>query len=206
MSLYADEQLAIARVQLLIAQGRAAHDPAMLQRALQLIDAQRQDAEHRGFLWRHSKALALRALALHALGQGEEALAVLEQALLRAQPEGYVGLFTDEGPPMAVLLRRLSTQTPVAGYVARLHTALGVEQSPAIPSSQAGRGGQEEPLTPRERDVLRLLAAGQSNPEIARTLYVEVNTVKTHVKHLYDKLGVHSRDQAIWRARELTLL
>jgi LuxR family transcriptional regulator, maltose regulon positive regulatory protein len=53
---------------------------------------------------------------------------------------------------------------------------------------------------------LRLLAAEQSTPEIARTLYVEVNTVKTHLKHLYDKLGVHSRDQAVWRARELTLL
>jgi LuxR family maltose regulon positive regulatory protein len=70
----------------------------------------------------------------------------------------------------------------------------------------AGRGGLEEPLTRRERDVLRLLAAGQSSPEIARTLYVEVNTVKTHLKHLYDKLGVHSRDQAVWRARELNLL
>jgi LuxR family maltose regulon positive regulatory protein len=111
MSLYADEQLAIARVQLLLAQGRAAHDPAPLQRALQLIDAQRQDAEQSGFLWRHSKALALRALALQALGQGEEALAMLEQALLRAQPEGYVGLFTDEGLPMAALLRQLATRT-----------------------------------------------------------------------------------------------
>jgi LuxR family maltose regulon positive regulatory protein len=54
--------------------------------------------------------------------------------------------------------------------------------------------------------VLRLLAAGQSTPEIARALYVDVNTVRTHVKHLYGKLGVHSRDQAVWRARELSLL
>jgi LuxR family maltose regulon positive regulatory protein len=63
-----------------------------------------------------------------------------------------------------------------------------------------------EPLTERELDVLRLLAVGQSNPEIARTLYVEVNTVKTHVKSLYGKLGVHSRVQAVRRARELTLI
>jgi len=63
-----------------------------------------------------------------------------------------------------------------------------------------------EPLTERERDVLRLLAVGQSTPEIARALYLEVNTVRTHVKHLYGKLGVHSRDQAVWRARELGLL
>jgi LuxR family maltose regulon positive regulatory protein len=63
-----------------------------------------------------------------------------------------------------------------------------------------------EPLTARELDVLRLIAAGQSNPEIARTLYVEVNTVKTHVKNVYGKLGIHSRVQAADRARELGLL
>jgi LuxR family maltose regulon positive regulatory protein len=61
-------------------------------------------------------------------------------------------------------------------------------------------------LTERELDVLRLLAAGRSNPEIARALYVEVNTVKTHVKNLYGKLGVHSRVQVAKRARELGLL
>jgi LuxR family maltose regulon positive regulatory protein len=61
-------------------------------------------------------------------------------------------------------------------------------------------------LTERERDVLRLLAAGRSNPEIARILYVELNTVKTHVKSLYGKLGVHSRVQATQRAQELGLI
>jgi DNA-binding CsgD family transcriptional regulator len=61
-------------------------------------------------------------------------------------------------------------------------------------------------LTERELDVLRLLAVGQPTPEIARTLYVEVNTVRIHVKHLYGKLDVHSRDQAVWRARELSLI
>jgi LuxR family maltose regulon positive regulatory protein len=63
-----------------------------------------------------------------------------------------------------------------------------------------------DPLTDRELEVLRLLAAGRSTPEIARSLYVEVNTVRTHVKHLYGKLDVHSRDQAVWRAREMGLL
>ena len=71
-----------------------------------------------------------------------------------------------------------------------------------MPAAVPRREGLEEPLTERELDVLRLLAAGQSNPEIVRALYVELNTVK----HLYDKLGVHSRDQAVWRARELTLI
>jgi LuxR family transcriptional regulator, maltose regulon positive regulatory protein len=204
-SWYIDELLDVASVQLLIAQGRKSRDPAKLHQALKIIDQQQQEAEQLGFLWRHIKALALRALALDALGHREEALAELEQALLLAQPEAYVGLFADEGPPMAELLRRLSAQTSVAGYVATLLSALGYEQIPRIPSSVAGQGGLEEPLTERELDVLRLLAAGQSNPDIARTLHVEVNTVKTHLKSLYGKLDVHGRVQAARRARELGL-
>ena len=140
------------------------------------------------------------------MGHREEALAALERALVLAQPEGYVRLFADEGLPMTALLRGLSAQDSVARYVAALLAALGDEPSSRIASSVAGRGGLEEPLTEREQDVLRLLAMGRSTPEIARALYVEVNTVRTHVKHLYAKLDVHSRDQAVWRARELGLL
>jgi LuxR family maltose regulon positive regulatory protein len=70
----------------------------------------------------------------------------------------------------------------------------------------AGGPTVAEPLTERERDVLRLLAAGRSNPEIARILYVEVNTVKTHVRSLFGKLGVHRRVQAAQRAQELGLI
>jgi LuxR family maltose regulon positive regulatory protein len=87
-----------------------------------------------------------------------------------------------------------------------LLSALGSAQISDILPSAPDRGGLEEPLTDRELDVLRLLAVGQSNPDIARTLYVEVNTVKTHVKSLYGKLGVHSRVQSVRRARELSLL
>jgi LuxR family maltose regulon positive regulatory protein len=205
LSWYAYELLDVTPVQLLIAQGRGARDPAPLHRVLDLVNQQRQEAERLGFLWCQTKALALRALALDALARGDEALAVLEQALVLAQPEGYVGLFADEGPPMVALLRRLWAQPSVARYVATLLSALGSSQIPGILPPVMSRGGQE-PLTDRELDVLRLLAAGQSNPEIARMLYVEVNTVKTHVKSLYGKLGAHSRVEAVHRARELTLL
>ena len=79
-------------------------------------------------------------------------------------------------------------------------------QTSVLAPSSAGGPTVVEPLTERERDVLRLLIAGRSNPEIAHTLFVEVNTVKTHLKSLYGKLGVHSRMQAAQRAQELGLL
>jgi LuxR family maltose regulon positive regulatory protein len=121
-------------------------------------------------------------------------------------------LFIDEGAPMAELLRerRAHGAHPdyAAALLASLESDLPSDTQTAAPSSDAESRGLRltEPLTERERDVLRLLAVGQSTPEIARALYVEVNTVRTHVKHLYDKLGVHSRDQAVWRARELSLI
>jgi LuxR family maltose regulon positive regulatory protein len=101
---------------------------------------------------------------------------------------------------MAALLDDL----PVAvGSSAYLDTLLG-----AFPGQDRGprRAGLVEPLTERELEVLRLLAAGRSNAEMAAGLFVEHSTVKTHLIHLYRKLGVHSRIQAVTRARALGLL
>ena len=82
---------------------------------------------------------------------------------------------------------------------------------PAVPvANRAGGQARQvalvEPLSPRELDVLRLLAAGRSNAELARDLVVGEGTVKSHLIHIYGKLGVHSRTQAVARARALRLL
>ena len=112
----------------------------------------------------------------------------------------------------AALLHRGHAHGIDSHFMATLLAALDVQgpgstaQPSGLAPSSAGGPTVAEPLTERERDVLRLLAAGRSNPEIARTLYVELNTVKTHVKSLYGKLGVHSRVQAAQRAQELGLL
>jgi LuxR family maltose regulon positive regulatory protein len=125
----------------------------------------------------------------------------LTTAVVAAEPEGVVRPFLDEGPPMAALLAALRDLPPRAeAFVAALLTRLP-GSSPAV-----RRGLPVEPLTTREVEVLALLAAGRSNAGIAGALFVELSTVKTHLIHVYAKLGVHSRVEAILRARELHLL
>jgi len=154
------------------------------------------------FIARKRQELIVRALAHRSRGQTVQALSALARALALAEPEGYVGLFADEGPPMAALLREATSRGIAPEYAIRLLAAFdagpGLKPAPAPPLP--------EPLSDREMDVLRLIAAGLSNREIAQELVVEVSTVKWHINNLYGKLGVHSRTQAVARARELNLL
>jgi LuxR family transcriptional regulator, maltose regulon positive regulatory protein len=138
--------------------------------------------------------LVLQALAHQARGDLPAAQTVLGRALTLAEPEGYLRLFADEGPPMATLIRKRGT---ARGYVRRLLA----EVSPA-----AARQGLIEPLSDRELDVLRLLATDLDGPDIARRLVVSLNTVRTHTSHIYTKLGVTNRRAAVRRAAELRLL
>jgi len=137
-------------------------------------------------------------------GKRTEALAVLQRALTLAAPEGYIRLLVDEGTPMLSLLRQIRPHphSSVQGYVATLLSAFGGQ--PASPAP--GPGSLMEPLTEREREVLRLLLEGVSNREIARRLVLSINTVKRHIYNLCGKLGVQSRTQAIVKARTLNLL
>jgi LuxR family maltose regulon positive regulatory protein len=97
---------------------------------------------------------------------------------------------------------RLDTANRVsARYLAKLLTALA--QDTAVPTSDERLA---EPPSERELEVLAFIAAGESNQEIARKLYVSTSTVKTHINRLYRKLGAHSRTQAVARAREMNLL
>ncbi len=146
--------------------------------------------------------LILRALALHAQKRTPAALATLDRALDLAEPEGYIRLFVDEGPPMAALLHHAHARDRASGYVASLLAACGEapEASSPLPSVLI------EPLTERELEVLRLLVEGESNREIARHLVVSIGTAKKHVSNICGKLGVQSRTQAIARTRTLNLL
>ncbi|MGH3418560.1 MAG: LuxR C-terminal-related transcriptional regulator, partial [Streptosporangiaceae bacterium] len=150
--------------------------------------------------------LVLQALGRQARGDIPAALASLQRALTLAEPEGYVRIFTDEGPSMASLLSALAKQGAAAKqgiaprYVRRLLAAVNKTED-STPASQ----GLIEPLSERELDVLRLLGTDLGGPEIARELVVSLNTVRTHTKNIYAKLGVNNRRAAVRRARELDL-
>jgi LuxR family maltose regulon positive regulatory protein len=186
-------------------------------RALGLLERLHGRAAAQGRLGSVIEVRALQALTLAAAGDQAGALAALAEALSLAAPEGYLRVFVDEGAPMAALLGTLMTagtaRVAVAGdlprdYLVRLAEAFAREGAPI------GRHGKRaavvpglaEPLSDREFQVLRLVAAGRSNREIADELVVVLDTVKRHVGHILDKLGAANRTQAVARARELGLL
>jgi LuxR family maltose regulon positive regulatory protein len=188
------ELFTLARV--LLARGRPSD-------ALESLERLGRAAEADGRLGSLVETRLLQALALHAQGRKDDALAALDTALSLAKTEGYVRLFADEGAPLAQLLRQAAAQGIAAA--ARLHVALSV-----APSPPAGRGVPPspffEPLSEREMEVLQLIAGGLSNREIAARLVLAVTTVKKHASNIYGKMGVRSRTEAVARAREIGLL
>jgi LuxR family maltose regulon positive regulatory protein len=159
---------------------------------------------------------ALRALALAAHGDRAGALGPLTEALTLACRHGYVRVLADEGAPMRSLLAQLSAARPDQwhaarridrGYLAALLRACGqADATPPRRPSAAAPPDLPEPLTDRELEVLRLLAAGRSNQRIARDLVVALDTVKKHVTHILGKLGAANRTEAADRARQLGLI
>ena len=182
-------QTTLARAYL--AQSRAAE-------ALTALEPLLAPAEAAGAFLRVIEVCALKALALHALGDTSAALASLTRSLVLAEPEGYVRMYLNEGEPMAALLRKAASHSIHTNYVNKLLAAF----APPLPRPSA----LVEPLTPRERDVLRLISQGLSNKEIAEKLFIALNTVKRHTSSIYGKLGVKSRTHAAAQARELGLL
>ena len=157
---------------------------------------------------------ALQALALAALGEENAAVDTLAQALMLGCPQGYIRVFADEGAPMSALLARLvaaqkadhaAARGVPLGCLARLLRAFGEPPAAAGARQHAAAAvpGLVEQLTPRELEILALLAAGTPNPRIAEQLVVSLNTVKKHVSHLLGKLGAANRTEAVTRAREL---
>jgi LuxR family maltose regulon positive regulatory protein len=183
--------------------------------ALRLLSRLAATAELAGRLGRLIEILALQALAFHAQGETVTALPVLERALTLAAPEGYVRVFVDEGAPMAALLVAAHRRRIIPDYVATLLAASGKAES-GTPKAESAGGTVSafssqlsdliEPLTERELEVLRLVAAGRSNREVADELIIAIGTVKAHLNSIFGKLGATSRTQAIVTAHDLHLI
>jgi LuxR family maltose regulon positive regulatory protein len=193
------EHLTLARVLLARAPRAGAKGP--VREVLRLLERLRRAAEAGERMGSVIEILVLQALAHQAHGDSPAALAALQRALGLAEPEGYVRIFVDEGPPMAVLLEAAAKQGIAPGYVRRLLAALPPAED-RTPSNQR----LVEPLSDRELQVLRLLGSDLNGPAIARELMVSLNTMNTHTKNIYTKLGVNNRRAAVRRAEELHLL
>ena len=206
---YSHERAYLVLARMLLAQKRAAPALTLLQRLL-------DHATATGRAGSIVEIQALRALALATHGDRAGALGVLGEALALACPHGYVRIFADEGAPMRALLavlpvarpgERGSVQRIDPAYLATLLRACApADTQPPTRRAGAVISGLAEPLTDRELEVLRLLAAGRSNQRIAHELVVALDTVKKHVTHVLGKLGAANRTEAVARARQLGLL
>jgi len=199
------EHITLARI--LLAQHTADRAERSLHEATRLLERLLQAAEEGERTGSVIEILVLQALAHQTQRDIPAALVSLQRALTLSEPEDYVRVFVDEGPPMASLLRAAartahSEQTGIArNYVRRLQAAVS-----RTGDSTPVRQGLIEPLSERELDVLRLLGTDLDGPDIARELVVSLNTVRTHTKNIYAKLGVNNRRAAVRRAEQLDLL
>ncbi len=194
------DHLTLARA--LIARGRDERSPDAGSEAVELLERLLQAARDGERGGREIESQMLLALAHQAQGSMPAALDYLARALTLAEPEGYTRLFLDEGEPMAELLRQAAAQGISPNYTQHLLSSLSFAKS----ATHNPKSTIVEPLSRRERDVLRLLATELSGPQIADELMVSLNTMRTHTKNIYSKLGVNNRRSAVRRARELDLL
>jgi LuxR family maltose regulon positive regulatory protein len=200
--------LPLSQARVFLAQGDAA-------KALALLAPLRRQMEAKGWQDERLRVMVLEAIALYAHRAKDKAVQLLGEALALAEPGGFIRLFVDEGEPMRLLISdfrlwiekqsrdRVRLQS---GYVDKLLAAFG--QPATMPQSEIKNLQSEmvEPLSQRELEILKLVAQGLSNREIGERLFLALDTVKGHNRHIFDKLQVQSRTEAIARARELGLL
>ncbi|MEA3334739.1 MAG: LuxR C-terminal-related transcriptional regulator [Chloroflexota bacterium] len=168
-------------------------------------------AEARHCLQRVIQILAHLALVHDGLERKDEALVTLQRAVVLARPGGFIRSFVDTGPSLLPLLKQIERQDALSGYLRQLtaafdvHAAVGTKTAlgPTQTSSEVERLAL---LTLREEEVLHLIAAGYTNQEIASELFISMHTVKRHATHIYSKLGVANRRQAVHKAREMGIL
>jgi LuxR family maltose regulon positive regulatory protein len=193
------EHITLARI--LLAQYQQDHAVDTILDATGLLERLLKAAEDGGRTGSVIEILILLALVHQMQGDIPAALTALERALMLAEPEGYVRIFVDEGHPISLLLEQAAKHGIAPNYVHHLLRAFGKDEDRARVDE-----GLIELLSARELEVLRLLGTDLDGPDIARQLVVSLNTLRTHTKNIYTKLGVNNRREAMRRADELGLL
>ncbi len=200
--------LPLSQARVLLAQGDSAA-------ALAILEAVRKQMEAKGWQDERLKVMVLQAIAHQAHAEKDKAVQLLSEALALAEPGGFIRSFVDEGEAMRLLIadfrmliEKLGNREDqkLLGYTDKLLAAF--KQPTAVPQSAIQNPKSEiiEPLSPRELEILRLIAQGLSNREISERLFLALDTVKGHNRRIFDKLQVQRRTEAIARARKLGLL
>ena len=176
------------------------------------LDKKLDDIEQKGWNRTWLKLLPFQALSLQALGRQEEALEVLQRCLVEAEPEGYIRMFVERGSPMATLLTTARSRGINIEFTSKLLVAFQLSED----ASQTERSTPAplrpiaadlvEPLSERELEVLRLLNSHLAVPEIANEMLIAPTTLRTHIRNIYLKLGVHRRLEALQKARDSGIL
>ncbi len=193
-------ELPLSQARVYLAQG----DPSA---ALAVLQAWRQQVEAKGWQDERLKVMVLQAVALQAHGEKDQAVQLLCDALALAEPGGFIRLFVDEGLPMAHLLSETEALGMLPDYIGKLLAAFEAEKQQGENNSYPPPAQPLiEPLSPREVEVLQLIAQGLSNQEISERLFLALGTVKGHNQQIFGKLQVQRRTEAVARARELGLL
>jgi LuxR family maltose regulon positive regulatory protein len=162
--------------------------------------------------------MVLQSLAHHHQGRVDEALTILEAAVILAMPGNMIRPFVEPGPPMADMLKQLPARQGSVDFIGNLLTFFSADGPGAVTQMSGPEGSTpvsaipesshtlEDPLTKRELEILTLLAQHLYNKEIAEKLYISPETVKTHLKKIYEKLEVDSRRNAVSKAQKLGLV
>lgn len=199
--LAAGQELPLLQARILLAQGSTAMALAVAQRYSDSMQAKRQPNEV-------LKAMLVQVVILDAQHQGQSALAVLVDAVARAEPAGCVRLFVDEGPAIEVLLSQAAVPARLSVYVAKLlgAFALNTSMKRRALAAPAAASPLAESYSRRELEILRLIHAGRSNQEISEHLFLSLSTVKWHNQNIFAKLQVQRRTEAVARALSLKLI
>src|SRR6266566_4305812 len=176
--------------------------------ALAVLLPWRRQVEAKGWADERLKVMVLQAVALQAHGDKDKAVHLLCDALALAKPAGFIRLFVDEGLPMAHLLSAAEALGMLPDYTGKLLAILKAEEQKRAHTSSLPPPAQRmfEPLSPRELEVLHLMAAGLSNQEMCERLFLALSTVKGHNRTIFGKLAVQRRTEAVARARALGLV